>query len=433
MRRRAKLVQGALLLALGVGLLATFEPGTVRAQYEEEDPLEAPPRDRSHDLVVALVLPMSKGPLKELSTQLLVVAELAAQSSYLRVKLFDSGTEDEQAVQALEQAYADPSIIAVIGPLGLKSSRRIASALATSPIPTFTLHSDPSLDGLSPYLHRMRPAPQAYARAIAHEAYTAQGVRRVAILVPEHDYGQHASLAFAREFTRLGGELASVVPYDSESKDLRKPLKAIAGRLAYVGKRKRVGKKRASKEGYIRNSGRKTIDFDALFIPDFHPTVAKLLPLLPVAGMQSGAGEGKGEAVTLLGMPSWHGSSMRVTEAHAAGALYYDPFGGSHSGGVAEEFMLIFESETGRIPVDLEAEIFDVMNLIGSLNRRALRTPSVAMDPQKRRDFLVKSLPSPKAPWYGVCGGWAYGNGGGLERTFSLFEFDVDGEVMPLD
>ncbi len=403
------------------------------ATAQELTPGERPPRDRSHDLCVALILPLDKGPLKDLSTQLMVVAEMAAIESYLRVKIYDSGKEDEDAVEALQKAYEDPEVIAVIGPLGLTSSRKVAAALHSAPVPTFTLNSDASLDDLHPYMRRVRPSPQAYARAMAREAYTTQNVRRVAILVPDHDYGKQAALAFGQTFTELGGELASVVPYDPESKDLRKPLKAIAGQLAYVGKRRKVGTRRASKEGYIRNSGRKTIDFDALFIPDFHPTVAKLLPLLPIAGMQSGAGEGKGKAVTLLGMPSWHGSSMRVTEAHAAGALYFDPFGGAHSGGVAEEFVLLFESETGRTPVDLEAELFDIVNLIGSITRRATRKPGVALDPEKRRAYLLESLPSPKAPWYGVCGGWAYREDGALERTFTLFEFDVDGEVIPLD
>ena len=392
-------------------------------------------RDRSHDPCVALLLPFSdRGDLSKISGQLAEVAEFSARGAYLRLKLVDTGVGEEKLLDALKSAYQDPCVIAAIGPLGQKSSRRLATSLRKYPLPTFSLLADETIDGLSPYLHRMRHDPREYARAIAREAYSNRHVRRVAILVPPHDYGQRAALAFSETFIELGGELASVIPYDPESKDLRKPIKALSGKLAYLGKRKKAGKRRADRDGYITVSGRKKVDFDALFIPDFHPTVAKLLPLLPVGGMQSGSGEGKGKSITLLGMPSWHGVSMRKTEAHAAGALYYDPFGGSHSGGRAEEFVLMFETELGRLPVDIEAEVFDIIQLIGANWRATSRNPSASSTLQKRRDSMIRSLPRPKKPWFGVCGGWAYDHQSGeLERELNLFEFDIDGQVMPLD
>lgn len=393
-------------------------------------------RDRSHDPCIALLLPFKqkRSDLGAISGQIAEVAEFAARGAYLRIKLFDTGDEEKQLLDALQRAHEEPCVIAAIGPLGFKSSQRLATGLRAHPLLAFSLHADESLDGLSPTMFRMRHSPAAYARAIAREAYTTHSVRRVAILMPTHDYGKEAALAFGQAFTREGGELAGLILYDPEEEDLRKPIKALSGQYAYIGPRDRAGKRRADRDGYVRVTSKKTIDFDAVFIPDFHDRVSKILPLLPIAGIQSGAGEGSGKPVTLLGMPSWQGASMRVTEAHAAGALYYDAFGGEHSGGLAEEFVLMFETELGRKPVDLEAEIFDVVHLVGSLWRTTSRKPAIASDSVRRRTTILSLLPRPERPWHGVAGGWAYEEeGGAFARTMSLFEFDIDGEVIPLD
>ena len=433
---RRPLTALSLLALLSCGALALGHASALRAQHASPPEALATGDEREGDPKIALLLPL-QGDLEGVSAQIIATAELAAQGASLRLEVISSGEDEAQAAEALALAYHDEEVIAVIGPLGLTSSRRVAATLASHPIATFTLQSDESLDGISPYLFRARPSPEAYARAIAEEARRRRGIERVAILIPDHDYGRRSAVAFAEAFVDLGGELSAVVPYQSKTKDLREPLKALSGQSAYVGRaRRRVGKRRADSHGFVSVGRKKTIDFEALFLPEYHPTVAKLLPLLPVAGMQSGAGEGSGVAVTLLGMPSWQGASMGVTEAHAAGALYYDPFGGEQSGGAAEAFTLQFESETGRTPVDLEAEVFDLVHLIGALIHRGARASSAsgtALNLQRRRDLIATSLPSPALPWRGVCGDWAYGEQGALRRELRLFEFDTDGEVMPLD
>jgi hypothetical protein len=122
-----------------------------------------------------------------------------------------------------------------------------------------------------------------------------------------------------------------------------------------------------------------------------------------------------------------------MTGAHAAGAIYPDPFVGPAEGGKAGSFARMFEEKTGRRPVILDAEAFDVAWMIGTAAKDVWRRTS-GVEPDKRAEVRRRNLRRSivdGAPGAGVTGQLRFGASGEPVRELELFEFDVDGEVTP--
>ena len=136
-----------------------------------------------------------------------------------------------------------------------------------------------------------------------------------------------------------------------------------------------------------------------------------------------------GVAVQLLGLSGWQGKAMELAGGVAAGALYLDTFAGEAAGGRADEFARTFEQATGRTPVDVEAETFDIAWLLGSLGNAARAAAPDDVDAMRAR--LVKTLPR-KDGWSGVAGGLKFGRTGEPMREFGVYRFDTDGAVAPV-
>lgn len=421
-----RLTRRALLSRMLLGASALgLSPGSAFAQ----------PLDTTRTLpLIGLLVPLS-GELGAVGEQLVDAATLAAKDARVDLEVVDSASDPGKASAAVEKLASDPRLVGIIGPLGARTSRAAAARASHAAVPLLMLASVERTEFVSNWVFRLRLSPGELGAMIAREAATKLEIDTAAVMFPGNDYGDQAALAFVQTFTEQKKKIAAAVRYNPELEDFRKPLEELVGRKLWVGRGVKVDGRRGDRDGYVSLKGApargKGVDFQALFIPDFHTRVSKILPLLSTAGMQSGAG-GKGVAVQLLGMPGWHGEQMRLTRAHAAGALYFDPYGGENTGGRAEEFALLFESNTGRRPVDLEAEVFDAISLLA---RTASKHWSLTGKPDIRavRTKIVADLPGPKRPWRGVCGDWAFDARGTPTRGLSLYRFDVDGAVMLVD
>jgi hypothetical protein len=169
-----------------------------------------------------------------------------------------------------------------------------------------------------------------------------------------------------------------------------------------------------------------TVDFDALYIPDVHTRVARLVSFLKFAGLGYGDGD-VDRAVQLLGSAAWQGHAMKLSGGAAAGALYLDTFAGESAGGSAESFSGSFEESTGRRPTDLEAEAYDFVLALAEVNGEMER---VGVAPTTRRTQVVRRLPW-KRPWSGAAGDLRFVRGGKPVREYRWYKFDVDGHVVP--
>lgn len=378
-------------------------------------------------VAIGFAVPLS-GEYAPVGKQLVQAAQLAGRETRIRIIVADTEGDPAKAVAAVATLANDPDVIAIVGPVGQRESRAAASAAQRFGVPLFSLSTSETINQVGGWVFRVRSSPAEQARAMATVARTSLESKSAAIAFPKTEYGEEAALAFADEYIRRGGKVAAVANYPEDMTDYADMLEVLVGTKVYLGKSGTVDRWKTDASGFARTRRKAVVDFDVLFIPDFHTRVARMLPFLPVAGIQNGDG-GEGVAVQLLGLAGWQGKSMELAGGVAAGALYLDTFAGESAGGRPEEFSRTFEQAMNRPPVDAEAETFDIVWLLASLAPKAAAS---AKDLAEMRANIIRSLPR-RQMWQGVAGPLRFGPTGEPLREFGLYRFDGDGLVVPVN
>lgn len=371
-------------------------------------------------LRLALFAPLT-GEFGPLGQTVLDAARIGARESSVSIIPFDTLATPEGAIAAIRAAAEDTSILAGIGPLGIGESVAASATARRLGLPLISLCPDPVVER-GGGVWRWRSSPAEHAEILVHEILR-KGVEsaeapwnRAAILYPRSNYGRDATAGFVRAWQRKGREVVRVSSYPEEKPDLRRALEALVGTRHWVGTDQRILK--PDKFGYISTGQRPRVDFDILFIPDFHNRISRLLGFLPLVKIQNGEG-GTGRAVQLLGLGGWRGETMALTGARSAGAIVLDSYGGADQGGRAEEFERLFESHAERLPTSLEAEVFDAVWWVSQVGARA----------KSRVDFFQAA--GALGPVAGASGETRV-DGGRLLRSMTLFRMDVDGRIVPI-
>lgn len=412
--------------ALCVFVLVFFGSAAAGAQQKAD----AAPR-----FALGVAVPLS-GEYAALGEAVATAARVAAAERGGRVIVRDTLGTPAGAMAAIDALAGDPAVLAVLGPLGRRESQAAARAAHRQGVPLFSLAADARVNASSGWVFRLTQSPGEQAAALAEAVRKEFGAaKRVGILFPESPYGSQAALAFAERFSALGGQVRALASYPSDTTDFRKALDTLVGKKMHIGRAQRAGKKRADRDGYLSIRGEALVDFDLLFIPDYHANIARLLAFLPGAGIQNGDG-GQGVAVQLLGLSGWQGASMRMSGALAAGAIFSDIFAGEADGGSAQEFELLFEEKTGRLPVNLDAEVFDATLMLGQIiDALAASAPDEGAAGELRRQLLRRLPRAGAAPandaFYGVSGALRFDAQGAPLRPTRLYQFDVGGSVAP--
>ncbi|QDG54069.1 hypothetical protein FIV42_26000 [Persicimonas caeni] len=422
---------GAIIWVGILTVLCLLAAPVAHAQDASADPSSAAKSSKKR-FAIGVALPLS-GEYAPVGKQVLESIELAARDLGVRLVSKDTEGTPVGAIEAVRELAKDDEILAVLGPIGRRESRAAAQIAQREGIPLFSYASSDAVNRAGNWVYRLRLTPAEQARQLADAVRThLSDQKRVGILFPESNYGREAAVAFATRFAALGGEVSAVASYPEKTTDFRKPLDELVGKRVHLGKRARYGKRRADGDGYAKIRRKASVDFDLLFIPDFHGRISRLLPFLPQAGLQTGEG-GKGTAVQMLGLAGWQGSSMKLTGAHAAGAIYTDLFVGDADGGRSEDFATMFEGKTGRRPVDLDAEVFDSAWMVAKLLQKAQKRHQAAANKPSTAElrlFLANQLPR-KPEFSGVSGDLGFGQQGAPVRPVKLYQFDVDGTVTP--
>lgn len=380
------------------------------------------PVSAQEEHVLGVALPTS-GEYAPVGNQLVEAATLAARDVGIKIVVADTAGTPEGAALAV-RSLEERGVTAIVGPVGRRESSSAAAVAQRLSVPLFALGGDRKIEAAKGWVFRARWSPAEQARAAAEMAFKRHDARKAAVLFPENEFGREAASQFVQRFTELGGVVASAGSYDEDTTNFEWPLRELVGETTRVGRGERIGKRKGNRFGFISASRKGKVEFDTLFIPDFHGRVGRLLPFLPTVGIQNGdAGEGR--AVTLIGVAGWRGKSMELSKGVASGSYILDTYGGESVGGRSEEFARTFEAATKRRPTSVEAETFDLVWMLGSIMNdiAASKKPS-------RRANLVRALPRERV-WKGVAGGLRFDPNGGPVREPLELRFDVDGQVVP--
>src|SRR6184192_3921775 len=134
----------------------------------------------------------------------------------LELRIVDDSGNEDTAVRAAEQLYADPAVVAVVGHLSSGTSLAAARVYGGGATPTAMISpsaSSPDLSGLGPYVFRVCPSDLQHGPQLARFAWQTLGARRAGIIYLNNDYGRGVRGTFAAEFARLGGDVVEADPY----------------------------------------------------------------------------------------------------------------------------------------------------------------------------------------------------------------------------
>jgi ABC-type branched-subunit amino acid transport system substrate-binding protein len=305
----------------------------------------------------------------------------SAPQSGLRLRVRDSAGRPERAAAALRELGADPSLVAVIGPLTAEEALAAAAEADPLGLPMLTLTRHEEVADRHKNVFRIGLTPAAEAERLAEYAALTLGLRRVGILYPSDAYGEQMRALFSAAFEGRGGSVVAASSYGVDATDFSAPIRTLirsAGGVPVDPASAEAGARPAVPGG-----------FDAIFVPDAHRAAALIAPALAFAGVRG---------VRLFGTSAWNDPALvAVGREHVEGAVFTGAVVRESSSPMLAEFAARFREGFGRAPDPLAALGFDAALLAirglltGAATRETLRAGLLAAPPLEgvsgRTDF----------------------------------------------
>lgn len=271
---------------------------------------------------------------------------LALGDRYDQLVVKDTHGQLQVARGHFDELVADPSIVAVIGPLRSKVAEGIAPRAQRAGLPLVLLSQQAMSSGdfvVQPSMTYQRQAAQ-----LAEYATGPMALSRIAVLYPADGYGSGLAQAFREELEKRNGRIVGSVAYSPGAREFSVELL----------------------------TAQKWIDDDALqavFIPDYAATAVQLGREL----------RGKYPNLALLGSNGWNDPG-RLGQAGGDldGAVFVDGFFSASRRPATQEFVAAYKSQYAVFPEILEAQGHDAAMLV----REALNNGA------RSRDRVVPTL-----------------------------------------
>jgi ABC-type branched-subunit amino acid transport system substrate-binding protein len=284
------------------------------------------------------------------------------QSDRLIVK--DTTGDPARAVGMFEELSSDPTILAVIGPLGGDEAEAVAAKAAAARVPLFLLSQRDGLTG--PFVLQAGMTRGSQVATLLSYAMDKVRLRRFGVLYPKDTYGAEFLSAFRSEVQRRGGTLVGAAGYDPRSARPETEVDAL--------KRWRAG-----------------ADLQAVFLPDSAPTAAHFAKFL----------QNTMPDVTLLGVHGWETLAEQGSGATLSGILFADGFYAGSTRPATREFVERFQQTYGTAPELLEAQSYDAALLV----KRALDATANSRSDLLHRLQELGAIEGATGPLYVTPGG----------------------------
>lgn len=258
------------------------------------------------------------------------------------VRLVYRDTADGHADPAAQVAAlaADPSVLAVIGPLTSAAAGPAAEQGVRERLPMLLLAQRDEVTGTSPYLFRDTLTVSSQIRSLLDYAVTGRGLTRFAVFYPVGRQGESFVRQFAAEVAQRGLPAPVCQGYAPGATDLRADLESLAK--------------------LVRGAGGGTLD--ALVIPDEARQVAQIVPQLGFSRL---------DQVQLLGTRAWSDPELiRLAGPQIEGAVFVDGFFVGSPDPQVRSFVDSYQSGGGQLPTILEAVGYDAAGILLSLLER---------------------------------------------------------------
>ncbi len=342
---------------------------------------------------VGILLPLS-GRFKVFGERVKQVFDMAATEAAARSEgklkfLYkDTAGDPIQTQKAMEELVYDEGVIAIIGPLMGDTSQAAAYQAEQLQVPLISLSPREGLPEIGPNVFRSGMTATMQAEAIVGYAWEVLGKRSFGILYPMQPYGEDLALAFWEQVRKRGGEVTAAERYEYDASTFKRQVRSMVWRYELL-----YG---ASGGGICRDNSKltcgvvvrkfeeetvPTVDFEALFIPDYAKQVGMIAPAIPfeeveidnhLASTYRRMERNKRrtgheiKAVQLLGGNGWNHERLKDFGGKwVEGGIFCDGFLDTGSPDPkSADFVAAFKKDYKRKPGTMEAYAYDAVGLL---------------------------------------------------------------------
>ncbi len=300
--------------------------------------------DRPH--LVGAVLPL-EGTYRKFGEKALKGMLLAAGvfneegRNNVEIKVVNTMDTEESLESSIEGLTDDNRLKGIIGPLLSKNATRVAHISQENSIPLIALSQKEDLPQMGSYIFRNFLTPGAQAETIARYAVEVLGKMRFAILYPENNYGRVLRREFKEAVEELGATVVGELSYTPGKKDFAQELRTLFG---IEVEEQIIGRRHVAR--YTP-----TVEVDALYIPDYYPSVVQIAPYLAFYNIKE---------IQLLGSNGWNSPRLpQLAGEYVEGAVFVDGFFPQSKRWATEEFVAKFKNTFDYTPGIIEAQAYD--------------------------------------------------------------------------
>ena len=321
---------------------------------------------------VGVLLPLS-GPFAGVGRRILngivLAADLlnkeAAVENEVPIELIvrDSAGSEEQAAKAIEDLVLDQQVAVILGPMLKKTTEKAATLAQKFKVPTIVMSQDEEIAAKSDFIFQNCLRKSDQAKALVKYATDYLGVRRFAMMHPQHSYGKDMFWMIWDELNKVEGvSVTGVEAYQRDEADFGPHIRRLTGlfylkaRPEPICRKKRQDKSKRS-NCFERDSLPPIVDFEALIIPDSAEKIRQIAPTLSYYGVRG---------VQLLGGNLWHSNELLEKDApsYVQGATFVDGFFAGSKEPVVQQFVERYKKEFDEEPDLLAAQAFDSMRML---------------------------------------------------------------------
>ncbi len=330
----------------------------------------------------------------------------------IRLEFRDSGATAEESTRIVSELSSEAGVMAIAGPLTGGAAAAAAEQAQRIGIPLLTMSPRDDLPETGRFIFRNSLTSHQQVEALVSHAMDRQGITTFAVLHPENKLGYEMTDLFIREVQYRGGQIVASQMYDEKATDFRRQVKLLKGEdpdAPDEDPKAKTDEVTEDDEAILEDP----LPFQALFIPDYADKISLIAPQLLFYGI---------EDIQLLGINGWNSPDLlRTTGRYLQGAIFVDGFFRDSADPSIRQFVENHAAKYGEEPSILEAQGFDVANILfAQIDRPEIRT----------RQELQQALEQ-LSNFPGVSGSTSFGPTGDALKTLFLLQIER-GSVIQL-
>ena len=331
-------------------------PDVKSAEVKAQPPVVLSPSIPVNRNAVGCIFPLT-GRFADAGNKALDAALLSAKlfnqgsSSPWKIVVADSGETLEEIKEAVSYLADEAKVIAIVAIAGTAEAALMAIEAQKRQVPLILIASREGVTEVGEYVFQHFLTPTQQIQALTKYAGSTLNVAIFSVLYPEDDYGEEMVRLFRSEIKKSGGKVDKAIPYSKKQADFTEQIKKLVG----------------DKFGPEESRGKRSPDFEALFIPDSSLRVKMIASQLAFYDVK---------AVQLVGTSLWHSSDLLKKGAeYLEGAVFPDSFLVNGILPETNDFVDVYYSAYSREPGNIDAMAYDTMELtLGVLKNHEIKT-----------------------------------------------------------